>query len=40
MVDKNYLIVSGMAKGIDSYSHTAAIKHNGFPIAVLGFGVD
>lgn len=40
MVDKNYPIVSGMAKGIDSYSHTAAIKHNGFTIAVLGFGVD
>ena len=33
-------IISGMAKGIDSYAHTAAIKTNGYTVAVLGSGVD
>lgn len=40
MVDRNYPVISGLAKGIDSYSHTAAINHGGFTIAVLGFGID
>ena len=33
-------VISGMAKGIDSYAHTAAIKENGYTIAVLGNGPD
>ena len=33
-------VISGMAKGIDSYAHTAAIKSQGYTIAVLGNGVD
>lgn len=33
-------VISGMAKGIDSYAHTACIKLNGYTIAFLGCGVD
>lgn len=37
---RGYPIISGMAKGIDGYAHTAAIKNNGYTIAVLGTGID
>lgn len=33
-------VVSGMAKGIDSYAHTACLKSGGKTLAVLGSGVD
>lgn len=40
LVKKGICIVSGMAKGIDSYSHIGCIKAGGKTIAVLGSGVD
>lgn len=36
----NIAVISGMAKGIDSYAHTACIKSGGYTIAFLGSGVD
>ncbi len=36
----NMTIVSGMAKGIDSYAHTTALKNKGYTLAFLGNGVD
>ena len=38
--DSNIAVISGMAKGIDSYAHTASIKSDGYTIAVLGNGAD
>ena len=37
---QNITIVSGMAKGIDSYAHTTALKNNGYTLAFLANGVD
>ena len=34
------VIVSGMAKGIDAYSHIGAIQQGGKTIAILGCGID
>ena len=33
-------VISGMAKGIDSYAHTACLKAGGYTVAILGNGLD
>ncbi len=33
-------VISGMAKGIDSYAHTACLKAGGYTVAVLANGLD
>lgn len=33
-------VISGMAKGIDSYAHTTCLKEGGYTIAFLGNGLD
>ncbi|SHI06790.1 DNA-processing protein DprA [Clostridium grantii] len=40
LAQNNVPVISGMAKGIDSYAHTACLNNNGYTIAVLGSGVD
>lgn len=40
LAKENINIVSGLAKGIDSYSHIGALKANGKTIAVIGSGLD
>lgn len=37
---KNIVVVSGMARGIDSAAHEGALAENGNTIAVLGTGID
>ena len=33
-------IISGMAKGVDSYAHTVALNNDGYTIAIVGNGLD
>ncbi|MGX7131727.1 MULTISPECIES: DNA-processing protein DprA [Enterococcus] len=40
LVRENYGIISGLAKGIDSYSHHGTIQAEGYTIGVVGTGVD
>ncbi len=40
LVKNGYVIVSGLAKGIDAIAHDEALKNNGLTIAVLGGGLD
>lgn len=39
LITKGYVIVSGLAEGIDALSHNTAIQHQGETIAVLGGGL-
>lgn len=40
LTSQSISILSGMAKGTDSYAHTTAIKNNGYTLAVVGTGLD
>lgn len=40
LANNNISVISGMAKGIDSYAHTACMNVGGYTIAVLGCGID
>lgn len=39
-VEAGFVVVSGLAFGIDSDAHDAALKHHGETIAILGSGID
>jgi len=40
LAENSVTVISGMAKGIDGYAHTACIKANGYTLAFLGSSVD
>lgn len=40
LANEEVCVISGLAKGIDSFAHIGALKANGKTIAVLGSGID
>jgi DNA processing protein len=40
LADANWIVVSGLAKGIDTIAHGAALKHHARTVAVMGGGLD
>lgn len=40
LATNNIPVISGLAKGVDGYAHTACIKSGGYTLAFLGHGVD
>jgi DNA processing protein len=40
LAHQNIPVISGLAKGIDSYAHTACLKAGGYTMAFLGNGLD
>lgn len=40
LLKQHFIVVSGMAQGIDSYAHQMTLDYNGHTIAVLGSGFD
>lgn len=40
VIDQDYLVVSGCAKGVDTYAHQVAIRCSGRTIAVIGTGIN
>ncbi|MDY0396352.1 DNA-processing protein DprA [Virgibacillus halophilus] len=38
LIKENWVIISGMARGIDSFAHKLALLHHGRTIAVMGSG--
>lgn len=40
LAEKGYVIISGMARGIDSIAHKAAIDRGGKTVAILGCGIE
>lgn len=40
LVEQNYVIVSGMARGVDTVAHRTAMAYGGKTVAVLGTGIE
>ncbi len=40
LAEKGVVIVSGMAQGVDSYSHEGALRHDGITVAVFGTAIN
>jgi len=38
LADQGITVVSGLAKGIDSYAHTACLKKGGYTLAFIANG--